>query len=464
MSYKSFHGLAFRSCGEIRDAQTAMLRTHLSHVLSDSRFYSDALKGVRPDSFDMSNLSLLPLTSKDDLEAHGKDFKACPDSDVVDMVHTSGTTGAPVYFGYSELDLARLQYNETEALSATGMSKSDTVLLTCTIDRCFIAGLAYYLGCRGIGATAVRSGVSTLESHLRLISDLRPSTLIGVPSFLLSLAKFAKSSGVVPEDAGIGRLVCIGEPLWAAEFPPGGGYELHPTLASSMLQGMWNAKCYSTYASTETASAFCECEIRKGGHLIPELCIVEIVDESGNALGPGEPGEVVLTPLHVMAMPLVRYCTGDVSFVLDEPCACGRNSLRLGPIIGRKNQMIKCQGTKFYPDAVFNTLDNLEFVRLYQVQVTRDGLSDSVKVSVALSDPARLQEVAAVLRGALRVRLDIEACDLDDLSVRVFPAGSRKPVRFLTIGVTQGDRPDFLEGASVPPGVGCDDSRLYPKS
>ncbi|MBN1863435.1 MAG: AMP-binding protein [Victivallales bacterium] len=431
MSYKSFRGLSFKGAGEIRDAQTAMLRTHLSHVLSDSRFYRDALKGVKPDSIGMSDLVALPMTSKDDIEARGKEFQACPDSDIVDMVHTSGTTGAPVYFGYSESDLARLQYNETEALSAAGISKSDTVLLTCTIDRCFIAGLAYYLGCRGIGATSVRSGISTLESHLRLIRDLRPSALIGVPSFLLSLAKFAKSSGMTPENAGVKRLVCIGEPLWSAEFPSGGGHELHPTPVSSMLQKMWAAKCYSTYASSETASAFCECEVRNGGHLIPELCIVEIVDENGTVLGPGEPGEVVLTPLHVMAMPLVRYRTGDVSFLMDAPCPCGRNSLRLGPIIGRKNQMIKCQGTKFYPNAVFNTLDSLEFVRLYQIQIMRDALSDSVKVAVALSNPDRLQEVAQALRGALRVRIEVEACDLDDLNARVSPAGSRKPVKLI---------------------------------
>ena len=108
-----------------------------------------------------------------------------------------------------------------------------------------------------------------------------------------------------------------------------------------------------TYASTEMATSFADCTFGTGGHLLPDLMVVEIVDDAGPPLPPGEPGEVVATPLQVSGMPLVRFRTGDIATLHAAPCPCGRTSPRLGPVIGRKSQMLKVKGTTVYPPAIF---------------------------------------------------------------------------------------------------------------
>jgi phenylacetate-CoA ligase len=131
----------------------------------------------------------------------------------------------------------------------------------------------------------------------------------------------------------------------------------------------WNIQLYSTYASTEMQTAFTECGEGCGGHLQPELLIAEILDENNQPVGPGVPGEVVITTLGIEGMPLLRYKTGDICMYMDEPCGCGRNSLRLSPVIGRKKQMIKFKGTTLYPPALFDMLNEMAEIIDFAVEV-----------------------------------------------------------------------------------------------
>ena len=141
-------------------------------------------------------------------------------------------------------------------------------------------------------------------------------------------------------------IVCIGEPVRNADFTLN---ELGKRITSQ-----WDVKLYSTYASTEMGAAFTECEYGLGGHLHPELLILEVVNEKGKAVKEGEIGEVVITTLGVEGMPLLRYKTGDLCNVYYSPCKCGRHTTRLGPVVGRQQQMIKFKGTTIFPAAIFD--------------------------------------------------------------------------------------------------------------
>ena len=420
--FSIYKDLASKDIYNIRKTQENILQEHLQYVLRNSQFYQNHFSGIDIGNITIDSLASLPMTDKTDFEKHNRKFLACKCDQIVDIVHTSGTSGHPTYVGYTENDLKRLEHNEVEALRTCGITRSDIVLLTCTMDRCFIAGLAYFLGCRGIGASSIRNGANTLESHLRLIKDQHPTVIIGVPSFLLKLAKFAKTNGLEPQSTGINRLVCIGEPLRNAQ--------MQMTSLGERIEEMWGAKAFSTYASTETVTSFCECEAQQGGHLIPELGIVEIIDEKGDILPDGEVGEIVITPFHTEGMPLVRYRTGDIAFIINTPCFCGRKSLRISPILGRKYQMIKCRGTKFYPPAINAVMDSFESVKLYQIVVKKEDLSDQVKVLVSLSDDSELKKIKDSLRNALRVGIDVELCDCDMLHQMIFPKNNRKPLKY----------------------------------
>jgi len=418
--------LAFAEPAEIQRVQSALLGDHLRYVAERSPFYRELWRAARISASDLDpdRLVLLPTTCKRDLERRNDDFLAVPVREVADIVMSSGTTGLPTRIMYTEGDLDRLSYNEWLSFEACGVTADDTTLLTCTLDRCFIAGLAYYLGMRRVGAASIRNGHGTIESHLEVIRRMRPSFVVGVPSFLRRLGLYLEARGYPPARAGVRGLVCIGEPLRDRS--------MRQVPLGADLERIWGAPAYSTYASSEIISSFCECTAQQGGHLHPELAVVEILDEAGRALPDGEEGEVVLTPLQLEAMPLVRFRTGDTSFLMTEPCPCGRRTPRLGPILGRLKQMMKVRGTTLYPQAVFAILDGIAGVEEYWVEAYEAGdLSDELRVHVAVAGERNAAEIGRRLQAGLRVSPEVLIEPLESIRKVVYPATSRKPIRFL---------------------------------
>ncbi len=430
MSMMEFDGhrkLEFSSPGEIRVVQEGLLRRHLQYLAARSPYYRSLFKAgsIDPTAVTLDSLSALPLTDKTALGQHNDEFLAVPRSAIVDMVLSSGTTGKPTTMMYTENDLRRLAYNEELSLESCGLTRDDIVLLTCTMDRCFIAGLAYFSGVRSLGAAAIRNGLSGFESHLEIIERLKPTAIVGVPTFLLKLGQLIKSRGIDPHRTGIRRLICIGEPVRDRS--------LRFLRVGESLEAVWGARVYSTYASSETITSFCECTAQQGGHLHPNLAVVEIVNDRGEVLPSGELGEVVVTPLTIEGMPLLRFKTGDMSFLVDAPCSCGRRSPRLGPIVGRKNHMIKFRGTTLYPNSLYAVLDALPGISEYYVTATSDfDLSDVLKVTVALRDQSLTAEmISDKLQAHLRVRPEVVVSNEDDVKNEVFAGNSRKLIRFV---------------------------------
>ena len=414
----------FMPLAEQRRIQTVRLREHIRYCREHSPYYrglKEATEAVTLDS-----LANIPLTDKAQFALDNARFLSVPPSQIVDIVFSSGTTGEPTPVMYTAEDLVRLASNEARAFVACGITSEDTALLTCTLDRCFVAGFAYCSGLQQLGAACIRNGISSLESHRAVMQKLRPTVLVGVPVFLSRLGRFLRQNDGASEAASVRHLVCIGEPLRDAH--------LSPLAVARELGDLFPcATAHSTYASSECVSPFCECSANCGGHLLTDSAVLEIVDGAGRRLPDGEVGEVVITPLGVRGMPLLRFRTGDVSFMLSEPCACGRRSQRLGPIIGRRNEMMKVQGTTLYPAAFFNLLDRMPGVSQSYVTVTSaDCLSDCVCVTVATRDTALTEaEIARQLQVVLRVKPQVRIEPEEQVLAVVYTEKSRKPVRFL---------------------------------
>jgi len=400
------------------------LQEHIQYCQEHSPFYSERLKGVNPAGVTRETLKYLPFTDKNELSRQNDAFFAATPERVVDIVFSSGTTGYPVKIAYTEKDLQRLAENERRALAGCRLSSKDIVLLTCTMDRCFVAGLAYFSGVRALGAAAVRNGLGSLESHAEILRRTNATAIIGVPTFLRKLAGFLIGQGIDPAALPVRRLICIAEPLRDAGMTP--------LKVASDLEQLWNANVYSTYASSETITTFCECEAQQGGHLLEDLAVVEIVDDDGVLLPDGEVGEVVVTPLQIEGAPLIRFRTGDLSFLMNEPCVCGRTTPRLGPILGRKQQMMKISGTTLYPQAVFNALDEVGGISEYYIEVEQlNELSETLRIVLSLQDDGPAPSgVAEVLQARLRVKPELVFKSEGEVRRKVFTSGSRKPVRF----------------------------------
>ncbi len=420
--------LAWRTArpSDLADQQLTLLRNHVRQA-ENSAFYKEkfASLGIRSEEItSLDDLHLLPLTCRQDLDCASHLFQAAADEDIVDLSLTSGTTGPPVQVPYTKNDLARLAFNEAIAFWGAGVRPKDRFLVCVTLDRCFIAGLAYYNGLVDLGATAIRSGPGQLARQWQLIKQLRPAGLIGVPSFLLQIAKWGREHGYLPQDMGIKSLITIGEPIRRADFSL--------TVLGEELTKAWKAPIYVSYGATELETGISECCQGRGGHIHPELTVVEIIDDQGNIVPDGEPGELVVTPLGVEGFPLIRFRTGDITRLYREPCGCGWQTPRIGAIEGRIAQRLKVRGTTIYPDIIFQTLQEIVAIEAAYIEVRAAyDLSDEVKVVVGSRQPLVASEVEALLQAQIRVRLTVEVDDLE--TVYKAMAGGHKPKKFFDL-------------------------------
>ena len=421
--------LAFESLHTQDAWQAEALKKLLVYLQGHAPFYKKLFAQHHIDIHNINSLHdlrFLPTTSKSDMQEHNWEFLCVPDQEVKEYTATSGTMGKPVEIALTENDLQRLAYNEHQSFLCADGKPSDTYQLMLTLDRQFMAGIAYYMGIRQLGATLIRTGPGLPSMQWDTINRLQPTSIVGVPSFMLKLIEWAQEHKIDLKDTPVQKAVCIGESLRGADF------ELN--ALGQKISGDWPIKLYSTYASTEMQTAFTECSAGMGGHQQPDLIILEILNEDGDVLKSGEYGEVTITTLGVEGMPLLRYRTGDICTFYDSICSCGRHSRRLSPVLGRTQQMIKYKGTTIYPPAIFDILNNIPFIKEYVVEVfTNDLTLDEIRLH--LNTPLPIDECEAKLRPMLQSKLRVmpllqfhSAAAIQQMQ---FPANSRKQVKFI---------------------------------
>jgi phenylacetate-CoA ligase len=413
----------FLSADEIEAKSIRALRNHVKHVKEVSPYYRAALAEVNAEEITSLDAfrALVPCTTKERVVEHVAEFTAAPAADIVETVVTSGSTGKPLVFSMTASDLERLAFNEALSFHGLGVKPGDHAQVLVSLDRLFIAGMAYYRGLTMLGANTMRIGVVPIEMQQHYLELFKPTVVVGVPSFLRRIGQELAARKFDTRAAGIKSIACIGESLR--------GEDMQLNAVGKALEEMYSAKVYSTYGNTELSIAYCECVAQAGGHSHPELIYTEILDDQGNPVADGTPGELVATPLGVEGVPLLRYRTGDITFKLSGACACGRNSCRIGPVLSRKSQMIKLKGTSIYPLTITNALDELDGVDDYlMVLEGDDSLSDQVTLHV-IAPPAMVMPIANHLRARARVSFPVLVSNA--ASINALRGGSRKKVRVL---------------------------------
>ena len=409
--------------------QEKKLSELLNYLSLKSPYYSRLFENEKIDIRkikSLSDLKYIPVTVKEDLQLYNDDFFCVDKSQIVDYMTTSGTLSDPTVFAVTDKDLERLAYNEAISFACAGGKSGEKYQLMTTIDKRFMAGLAYFLGIRKMGASIIRVGNGIPELQWDTIQRIKPDTLICVPSFIPKIIQYAVEHNIDYQHTSIKKAVCIGENIRKD------GFELN--LLGQKIKELWDIKLYSTYASTEMNTTFCECEAGKGGHHHPELIICELLDDENNVVPQGEFGELTISTLGVEGMPLLRFKTGDICRFHYEPCPCGRTTMRISPIIGRKNQMIKFKGTTLYPASIFDVLDNVDYIENYLVEVRSNEVGlDEVFVLVGSQTQSEeiIKELKDRFRAKLRVAPEIQFADTEYIKKIQFPETKRKPVKFI---------------------------------
>lgn len=416
---------------EINALQVKGLKSLLGYLSEHSTFYKTKFVELGIDLSTINSLEDLkqfPFTNKEDLANHNEEFLCVPKNKVADYVTTSGTIADPVTFFLTHKDIDRLAYNESKSLECAGGSSEDVFQLMTTIDKRFMAGLAYLQGVLKLNAGIVRVGPGSPHLQWDSIMRFKPSFLIAIPSFIPKLIDYAIKNNIDYQNTSVQSIVCIGEPIRDKN--------LQLSELGKRIKSQWDVKLFSTYASTEMGAAFTECEHRVGGHLRPELLILEVVSDEGVEIASGEQGEVVVTTLGVEGMPLLRYKTGDICKVYYEKCECGRHSTRLGPVLGRKKQMLKYKGTTVFPPAIFDVLDMVSEIELYQLEIKFDEYFND-DISIILSNEIFgkkfEKELISLFRSRLRVVPKIEFVSKEELNKRIFNPEKRKPTKILDL-------------------------------
>jgi len=243
----------------------------VAYVRNRSPFYQREFAGLL-EIRNVAGLQSLPLTTKKQVSEFNEQFWCASSDRFVDLCTTSGTSGIPTLEPLTQSDLDRLGLNEYLCFRRAGLSAGDRVILAVTLDKCFMAGLAYFEGLRLLGVTAVRVGAGSPAMLLSMIQRLKPTAVVSVPSFLKRVAEYANQQQFDLKNSSVKKLICIGEPIRNSDF------SLTP-LAESITRA-WNATVYSTYGITELAASLCECSAGQGGHLHPQLLHIEILDEN----------------------------------------------------------------------------------------------------------------------------------------------------------------------------------------
>lgn len=404
-----------------------IIRT-LTFLSAHSPYYSSVLKKIShkaPEFWTWEMFKTLPLTTKSDLARNNDKFLCVKPSQIRDWCSTSGTTGSPVYIGLTSADLRRLAANESWTFRMAGLRKGDVLQIMITLDKRFMAGLAYWLGGMRRGISVIRAGPGMVPVQWQIMQERKTTALLAVPSFLPTLIDYAEANHLALDTLSVHTLIAVGEPTLNED----GSLN---TLAST-IKARWPLKIVSTYASTEMQTAFTECDEGKGLHLQDKLLFAEVLDERGKDVPDGSEGQLVFTHLGVQGMPLLRYATGDIVKVWYSPCPCGLNSLRIGPVKGRLQQRLKINGTTVYPSQYVQLLNNLGLSQNFQLVISKEHAHDHLEIHI--SDISVVQD-RDTFENYLKIQIKnhclpipvIKWKNTQNLRKQMFAENSRKPI------------------------------------
>ena len=392
--------------------QLANLKNLIETVYSKVPYYRKKIDdaGLKPgDIHSLSDIKNFPFTSKDDLrENYPHGLRACPQDRIVEVHMSSGTTGKPVVNEYTLKDIDIWRQVMARTLSGAGCTRDD-IVQNCYGYGLFTGGPGAHYGALTIGAEVLPMSSGNTERQLMVMSDFGSTMLTCTPSYALYLAEEAAESGIDLKKLPISK-GCFGAEPWSENM-------------RVEIESRFNMKAYDIYGLTEIIGpgvAF-ECEAQNGMHINEDMFYPEIIDPAtGKVLPAGEKGELVFTTLTREGTPLLRYRTRDITYLMEEPCSCGRTTVRMHRLFGRTDDMLIIRGVNVFPSQIEQALIEIEGTEpQYLIIVNRgDSHLDEVELQVEVkkeifSDETRGLEILRnriehVMKSKLQISLKVK--------------------------------------------------------
>ncbi|NLB90683.1 MAG: phenylacetate--CoA ligase [Clostridiales bacterium] len=362
---------------QLRDLQSERLRGVVRRVYEHVPFYRDKMQriGITPNDIKgVEDLPLLPFTEKEDLRANYPfGLFAVPQSEIVRIHASSGTTGKPSVAGYTSGDIDRWSELMARAMYCAEITKDDVVQVSYGYGL-FTGGLGAHYGAERVGASVVPISGGNTQRQIMLMEDFGATALCCTPSYAVNIIETLQREKVDFDRLKLRRGVFGAEP-WTEAM-------------RTHIETALGIEALNIYGLSEIMGpgVSVECMAKNGMHIWEDHFIPEIISEDKKPLPFGDQGELTFTTLTKHGMPLIRYRTHDITMLIDTPCACGRTHIRMGRLAGRSDDMLIIRGVNVFPSQIEHALLQVEGVEPhYQIIVDRKGAMDSVTVQVELS-------------------------------------------------------------------------------
>lgn len=364
---------------QMREIQSRRLANMVKRVYDTVPFYRKKLKdkGIEPgDIKSIDQLKDLPFTLKTDLrDNYPFGLFTVPQSEIVRIHASSGTTGRPTVVGYTRNDIEMWSDVVARSLTMAGITKNDIIQIAYGYGL-FTGGLGLHYGAEKVGASVIPISGGNTKKQLQLMVDFGSTAIACTPSYAAFLGESIIKENINPKDIKLKTGIFGAEP-WTEEM-------------RTQVQGLLNIKAYDIYGLSEVIGpgVSMECEHQCGSHIFEDHFIPEIIDpQTLEVLPYGELGELVFTPVSKEAMPLLRYRTRDLTRLHTEKCACGRTLIRMEKCLGRSDDMLIIRGVNVFPSQVESVLlDMAETSPHYQLIVTREKNLDNLEIRVEVDE------------------------------------------------------------------------------
>ena len=340
-----------------------------------------------------------PFTPADDLtETYPFGMFAVPKREVIRLHGSSGTTGKPKIEGYTRQDIENWSEIMARVISAAGGTADDIVQISFGYGL-FTGGFGLHYGMEKIGAMVVPLSSGNTDRQIMLMQDLGSTILISTPSYALYLADEMEKKGIDKSTIKL-RLALFGG-------------EGHTEEMRAKIEKQLGILATENYGLSEVGGPGYsgECYLKQGLHIAEDQFISEIVDpDTLEPLPMGEQGELVITTLVREAFPVLRYRTRDITWLNDEPCQCGRTSMRMAKVQGRTDDMMVIRGVNVFPSQIESVIMSMKEIEpFYEIIVTTEDYLDRIEVRVEFSDASLLDDYNKLEDLKHRIRHNIKS-------------------------------------------------------
>ncbi|QOX65622.1 phenylacetate--CoA ligase [Anoxybacterium hadale] len=394
---------------EFEKLQLLRLQKTVERTYQNVPYNREKLKeaGIEPgDIKTLADLQKIPFTVKDDFRKNYPfGLFASPKKDVVRFHASSGTTGKPTVVGYTKNDMDVWSELIARLGTMAGVTDEDTAQIAFGYGL-FTGAFGLHQGLERIGASVIPMSSGNTEKQIMIMQDFGTTTLISTPSYALHMAEVALEMGIDPK-----KDLSLKWGLFGGEGSTEG--------MRREINERWGLFATENYGMSELIGPGVsgECRALRGMHINEDHFFPEIINpETGEVLGEGEVGELVITTLSKEALPVLRYRTKDITSLHYEKCDCGRTTVRMSKIQGRSDDMLILGGVNVFPSQIEDVLLHVEGIGPhYQIKVFKKGYLDKIEVDVELIDAnlldsfTLLENLNQKVKQQLRTVLGIDA-------------------------------------------------------